>query len=291
MTPSVEVNTAVRARVSFVLLPSTTMLCPPLKRLKMMDDETAIADPPATNVCEPRTYVGVASDPVGLAWGMLSAKELLMITAPPDCGIEYVVPETTAGGDPGVIVWPPTTKDTGDTVCGSEIDCVVESFITTVSPEAGTENVVPEITVAGSPGVIVWVPATNDTSVVVRAGFVGSDELLGPTWTGVGVGKESGSSGLVEPCFGGEFVDGAGSFDGDGSVAGLKLREDAGDGSAAGLELDDGDGVSTGGGLFPVDERSACGSWPADEDGSGVGSGSGEVVGDGVGALGVVCGW
>jgi hypothetical protein len=54
-TPSVEVKTAVIANVSVVLLPSTTTLCPPLSKLRTIDDETVIAAPPATRVWEPRT--------------------------------------------------------------------------------------------------------------------------------------------------------------------------------------------------------------------------------------------
>jgi hypothetical protein len=39
--------------------------------------------------------------------------ELLIMTAPPDDGTLYVVPETMAAGEPGVMVWVPATKGIG----------------------------------------------------------------------------------------------------------------------------------------------------------------------------------
>lgn len=92
--------------------------------------------------------------------------ELLIITAPPDDGTLYVVPEMTAAGDPGVMVCVPATKGTGVEACGSGIDCVIELLITTAPPEDGTLYVVPEMTAAGEPGVIVCVPATKGIGVV-----------------------------------------------------------------------------------------------------------------------------
>jgi hypothetical protein len=65
--------------------------------------------------------------------------ELLMMTAPPDEGTEYVVPEITTAGEPGVIVCVPATKGMGVVACGCGIARVIELLITTAPPEEGTE--------------------------------------------------------------------------------------------------------------------------------------------------------
>ena len=108
--------------------------------------------------------------------------ELLIITAPPDEGTLYVVPEITAAGDPGVIVCVPTKKGTAAGACGCEIDCVIELLMMTTPPDEGTLNVVPEITAAGEPGVMVCVPATKGIGVVeaVAPGLLGkTGDILG----------------------------------------------------------------------------------------------------------------